>query len=101
MARKMKSKQKMWRRLANKLTMTIPHKQMVKDEAGNESEVVIPMKVAISGQNLRYMNRIKPKQSQIASNLMMALMARGGLINKDEPATIEESTIEGELIETI
>lgn len=80
MAKKMANKPKMWRRLANKISMTIPTKQVVKDENGNESEIVVPVEIPLTGDQLRYANRMKIATKSPGSNLLHGMMKRGGLL---------------------
>lgn len=80
MAKKMTNKPKMWRRLANKISMTIPTKQVVKDENGNESEIVVPVKIPLTGDQLRYANRMKVGAKSPGSDLLHSMMKRGGFL---------------------
>ena len=83
-------KGKMWRRLANKISMTIPTTQKVKDENGNESDIVVPVKVNLTGKQIRYANRNKIAAKAPASDLFMKMMASGGyLIENNSGDTID------------
>lgn len=71
---------KMWRRLANKISMTFPSKQIVKDENGNESEIVVPVKIPLTGRQIRHANKMKIDTKSSGSNLLHNLMHRGGFL---------------------
>lgn len=96
------NKGKMWRRLANKLSVTVPMRQTVKDEAGNESEIVVPMKMTLTGKDIRNANRNKVAAKAPCSNLMYSLMARGGyLIDNPSDVTINNDQTNGEINEAV
>lgn len=92
-----KNKQKMWRRLANKITTIIPKTHDVFTAEGVKSSVTEDVTVVLRGRDIKNMYSHGANMKGAPSSFLMSLMAGCGLlIKKENNDTIDTVQLETE-----